>query len=438
MKSPLNPLMNRRSWLTQTGAGFGALALLDLLAADAGAGVAGNGPAKSVIQLFMYGGPSQVDTFDPKPELQARNGEAFPSSERIRPFFGAPGPLLASPFSFAQHGQSGAWVSELFPELAKVVDDVAFIKSMHADSNNHAPALFEMNTGQIRPGSPCLGTWVQYGLGTSNQNLPGFVVMCDDEGGPIGGAANWSAGYLPGSNAGMVMRSHGEPILNLSRHAPQSPERVQADRTLLEAINHDHLANHAGEPELETRIKSYELAFRMQSEAPEAVDISRESAETRSLYGLDNPVTASFGRRLLMARRLAERGVRFIQVYSGSGGNFDNRNWDAHNDLIKNHRRHAAATDKPVAALMVDLKRRGLLDQTLVLWGGEFGRLPISQAKIGRDHNPHGFTVWMAGGGIKGGVSVGATDDFGYRATVDPYHINDWHATILHLSLIHI
>jgi hypothetical protein len=424
---------DRRAFLRQSGAGFGLLALLDLLSGDEARGSAPPAMATSVIHLFMYGGPSHVDTFDPKPELQKRDGQPLPTGETIRPFFGAPGPLMASPFAFARHGQSGQWVSELFPKLAGVIDEIAMIKSMHADSNNHAPALFQMNTGQTRPGSPSLGSWVNYGLGSENRNLPGFVVMLDDKGGPIGGAPNWGAGYIPSSVQGMPFRTSGPPILDLEPPAEIPAERRRAGRTLLDAINRDHRESHPGEPELASRIRSYELAFRMQAEAPEAVDLARESAETKRLYGLDNPLTEPYGRRLLIARRLVERGVRFVQVYSGSGGNFDNRNWDAHNDLAKNHRLHAGATDTPIAGLIADLKRRGLLDRTLVLWGGEFGRMPISQARIGRDHNPNGFTTWMAGGGVKGGVSIGQTDDFGYRAVEDRCHVNDWHATILHL-----
>jgi hypothetical protein len=430
---------SRRDFLRRAGGGFGLLALVDLLNRDGLLpSASGDEPtrpkatAKSVINLFMYGGPSQVDTFDYKPELQARDGQAFPG-ERPKVFFGSPGPLLASPFRFAQHGQSGQWVSELLPKVAEVVDEIAVIHSMYADSNNHAPALFQMNTGRTRPGNPCLGSWVNYGLGSANRNLPGFVVLCDDRGGPIGGAPNWGAGYLPGSFQGTTFRASGEPILDLAPPEGLSADRRRADRDLLDRLNRDHLDSHPGEPELQARIESYELAYRMQAEAPGAVDLGGESAETRRLYGLDNPATASFGRRLLIARRLVERGVRFVQVYSGCGGNFDDLNWDAHNDIVKNHRIHAEATDAPIAGLIVDLKRRGLLDQTLVAWGGEFGRMPVSQARTGRDHNPHGFTTWLAGGGVKGGVSIGATDDLGYRAVEDRCHVNDWHATILHL-----
>ena len=436
-------IRTRRAFLGRVGGGFGRLALLDLLAREGTSGdktssspLEGRPPhhpatARSVISLFMNGGPSHLDLFDPKPELTRQDGRRLPRSETPEVFFGAPGPLMASPFQFAQHGQSGRWVSELMPKTAGVVDDLAFIHSMRADSNNHAPALFQMNTGQARPGHPSLGAWTTYGLGSPNRNLPGFVVLCDPVGGPIGGSPNWGSGYLPAAFSATPFRPEGEPILDLNPSPNESTERQTARRDLLRSINQDHLQARPEQPDLAARIESYELAFRMQGEAPEAVDLSRESAETKRLYGLENPVSASYGRRLLIARRLVERGVRFVQIYSG-GGAFED-NWDAHYDLVKNHKKRCAETDGPVAALIIDLKRRGLLDQTLVLWGGEFGRMPVSQARLGRDHNPHGFTCWMAGGGVKPGVSIGRTDDFGLKAVENPVHIHDWHATILHL-----
>jgi hypothetical protein len=449
IRSHLPRARTRREFLRQAGGGFGMLALLDLLASDGllpsvlaveptepmnplAPRPAHHQPtAKSVISLFMYGGPSQVDLFDPKPELQKRDGQPLPTSEKLDVFFGAPGPLMASPFRFKQYGQSGQWVSELLPYTAKVIDEIAIIKSMYAESNNHAPALFQMNTGQTRPGSPSLGSWVTYGLGSESQDLPAFVVMCDRRGGPIGGAPNWGAGYMPASFAGTPFRTEGDPILDLSPPAGFGRDRQRAKLDLLNALNRDHLDDHPGEADLLARIQTYELAFRMQAEAPRVVDLAGETKETKRLYGLDDPVTEPFGRRLLIARRLVERGVRFVQVYSG-GGNFD-ENWDAHYGLAKNHRLHCAETDRPIAGLILDLKRRGLLEETLVLWGGEFGRMPVSQSKIGRDHNPHGFTCWMAGGGVKSGVAVGQTDDFGYKAVEEKVHVNDWHATILHL-----
>lgn len=448
----------RREFLSRSGAGLGLLALLDLLSregaleriagrADA-AGLNLNeaaslnplapraprfaATARSVIHLFMYGGPSQMDLFDPKPELRKRDGQPMPlpKGEKLNVFFGSPGPLMASPFRFQRRGESGLWVSELFPALATVIDEIAVIRSMHAESNNHAPALFQMNTGQTRPGNPSLGSWVGYGLGSENQDLPGYVVMCDQRGGPIGGAPNWGAGYMPAAFQGTPFRIEGDPILDLSP-PPERRDRQRGWLDLLKDLNQAHLADHPGESDLLGRIQAYELAYRMQAEAPQAVDLSRETAATKRLYGLDNPVTEPFGRRLLIARRLVERGVRFVQVYNG-GGTFD-ENWDAHYDLEKNHRLHCSETDGPIAGLITDLKQRGLLDETLLLWGGEFGRMPVSQSKVGRDHNPHGFTCWMAGGGVKGGIAVGETDEFGYRAVTDRCHINDWHATILHL-----
>lgn len=433
IRSHLPADATRRAFLRRAGGGFGLLALLDRMARDGLAGPHHEAAASSVISLFMYGGPSQLDTFDPKPELQKRDGQPWPESERPKVFFGSPGPLLASPFAFARRGGSGQWVSELFPKVARIIDEVAVVRSMVADSNNHAPALFQMNTGRTRPGHPSLGSWATYGLGSENANLPGFVVLTDDRGGPIGGAPNWGAGHLPGSFAGTPLRASGDPILDLANPPGTSRDRRRADLDLLARLNADHLADHPDEPELSARIASYELAFRMQAEAPEAVDLDRESPATKRLYGLDDPITAPYGRRLLIARRLVERGVRFVQVYSGSGGNFDDLNWDAHTNIVKNHRRHALATDGPVAGLIADLKGRGLLDRTLVTWGGEFGRMPVSQGQLGRDHNPHGFTCWMAGGGVKRGVAIGSTDDFGHRAVDAPVHVRDWHATILHV-----
>jgi Protein of unknown function (DUF1501) len=447
--SHLPAARSRRDFLRRAGGGFGMLALLDLLARDglltevhAAHDARQSNPlaprppqfpaaAKSVISLFMYGGPSQMDLFDPKPELQRRDGQPLPTREKLDVFFGSPGPLMASPFTFAQHAQSGQWVSELLPRVATVIDEIAVIKSMYAESNNHAPALFQMNTGLVRPGSPSLGSWVTYGLGTENQDLPAFVVMCDTRGGPIGGAPNWGSGYMSAAFQGTPFRTEGAPILDLAPPPGFDLARQRANLDLLDTLNRGHLADHPGETELQARIQSYELAFRMQAEAPRAVDLAGESAATKRLYGFDDPVTEPFGRRLLIARRLVERGVRFVQVYNG-GGNFD-ENWDAHYGLEKNHRLHCAETDLPIAGLITDLKARGLLDETLVLWGGEFGRMPVSQSKIGRDHNPHGFTCWMAGGGVKGGVSYGETDEFGYKAVEDRCHVNDWHATILHL-----
>ena len=425
------PRGNRRQFLQRTGVGFGMLALaglLDeqgLLAAEEGprpgplAPRMGHFPAKakSVIWLFMEGGPSGFDLFDPKPELTRRNGERVSG---IQTHFGNPGPLLKSPFSFKQYGQSGAWVCEKYPALAEWVDEMAFIKSVYTDSANHAPAMFQMNTGITRPGLPSAGAWVTYGLGTENQDLPGFVVLAPGVG--KGGAANWSAGFLPSSYQGTLLRGKGQSILNLDRPADVTAGEQRAMLDLAGQLNTQHLEMHAGEADLLGRIESFELAYRMQIEAPRVVDLSRETAETKRLYGLDRG--NSFGEKCLLARRLVENGVRFVQVYS-------NDEWDAHGNIEENHSAHCAETDVPIAGLICDLKRRGLLDSTLVVWGGEFGRMPVTEGGRGRDHNPLGFLMWMAGAGIKGGVSYGETDEIGLKAAADPVSVHDIHATIL-------
>jgi len=385
--------------------------------------------AKSCIFLFMYGGPSGFDLFDYKPDLDKHDGKKLDWKGEIKSFSPNPGPLMRSPYKFKQYGQSGAWVSEKFPAVAECVDDIAFIKSCYADSNNHAPALFQMNTGSIRVGFPSMGAWLTYGLGTENQNLPGYVVMYDPRGGPIGGPQNWGSGFLPSAFQATPFRSSGAPILNLSPARGLSPEQQRGQLDLLAAINQEHAQEHPGEADLIGRIESFELAYRMQMEAPESVDLAKESEATRSLYGLDRDETRYFGTQLLIARRLVERGVRFIQVYSGGG--HQQESWDAHNGLTENHDMHCAETDVPIAGLLKDLKQRGLLDETLVVWGGEFGRLPMSQNGLGRDHNPDGFLMWMAGGGVQGGVSYGETDEVGYKAAVDPVSVHDLHATIL-------
>lgn len=430
-------LIDRRQFLARAGAGFGMLGLADLLAADGltGAPVVGEGlhhtaKVKSVIWLFMFGGPSAVDLFDPKPELQKNHGKAM--ATKIETFFGDAGPLFKSPYAFKQHGKSGAWVSELMPNLARCVDDITFIKSVTAESNNHAPALIQMNTGMTRVGFPSVGSWVTYGLGSPNKNLPGFVVMCDRRGGPIGGSPNWGSGFLPANYQGLPFRGSGAPLLNLNLPPGMSQARQDSQLELLRELNRGHLEARPAERELQARIESYELASRMQLDVPKAVDLSAETEATKRLYGMDRDKTKHFGAQLLTARKLAEKGVRFIQVYSG-GGHGENDNWDAHNNLKENHDNLAAETDLPVAGLLRDLKERGLLESTLVVWGGEFGRLPISQAGRGRDHNPDGFLVWMAGGGLKPGTSYGETDEVGYKAAVNPVSIHDLHATILHL-----
>ena len=434
-------IYSRRELLGKLGGGIAGVALTDLMARDNLLGsdynpLARKAPhfpakAKAVISIFCYGGVSHVDTFDPKPELLRRQGEAMSGVGDVVVSQGFPGGLMPSPWSFSKHGECGMEVSEIFPHVAQHVDDMSFIRSMHTRSNDHGPALFQMNTGTILAGHPSVGSWVTYGLGTENENLPAFIVFADYRGGPIGGAPNWGNGYMPAAYQGTLFRSLGDPIVDL--HPPEGMDRARQRRwlDLLGRLNQKHWERNPADLELAARIASYELAYRMQSQAPEAIDVTQESEPTRRLYGLDQKVTEYFGRQCLMARRLVERGVRFVQIYSG-GGNFG-PTWDAHWDLEKNHGTHAAETDKPIAGLIRDLKSRGLFDSTLLLWHGEFGRMPISQRMDGRDHNPYGFTVWLAGGGIQGGTVVGATDDFGYRAVEKKKSIHDLHATLLHL-----
>ena len=434
----------RREFLWQAGAGFTGLALTSLLAEDgffakvrANEAVDPLAPkpphfaakAKRVIFLFMYGGPSQVDLFDPKPELSAKNGKTIELETR-KGVVGK-GTLLGSTRKFAKYGQSGIEVSDLYPHLAHCVDDMAIVRSMYADSFAHGSALIQMNTGSLFQGKPCLGSWTTYGLGTENRDLPAFVVLLDPRGGPIGGQPNWGSGYMPATYQGTRFRTEGDPILNLSPRAPVTRDEQRAQLDFLAKLNETHREVRSHESELSARIASYELAYRMQAHAPEAVDIASESDETRELYGLNDKKTADFGRKCLMARRLVERDVRFVQVYSG-GGHLD-ENWDAHNGVNKNHELHCGETDKPIAGLLTDLKRRGLLDETLVVWSGEFGRMPTTQGSNGRDHNPQGFTAWLAGGGVKGGTVYGSTDEVGYAAATDKVHVHDLHATILHL-----
>jgi len=441
----------RREFLWQAGGGFGAAALAGMLGPDwftkqalgaDGAAPLANplapkppplpGKAKSVIFLFMYGGPSQVDTFDYKPNLYPLDGKTIKVDTFGRGGHRNESRVVGPKWNFKQYGDCGKYVSDLFPHVGSCVDDIAFLHSMYADSPLHGSALLMMNCGRILSGHPSLGSWVNYGLGSENQNLPGYVVMLDESGGPISGAKNWTSGYMPATYQGVVMRSQGSPILDL-----QPPPGVTRDMQRdmidhLNAQNAQHAATRADNSNLAARIESFELAYRMQAEAPEAVDLASEDEATRELYGLDRDETRDFGKKMLMARRLAERGVRFIQVYSGGAHN--DHNWDAHGDLEINHNKHATATDKPIAGLLKDLKRRGMLDETLVVWGGEFGRQPTAEYAegTGRDHNSYGFTMWMAGGGIKGGVSIGETDELGAEAVVDRFHVKNLHATILH------
>jgi hypothetical protein len=440
----------RREFLWETGAGFGAVALAGLLGDDffgkqtlAADGVtkfanplAPKKPhfpakAKSVIFIFCYGGPSHVDTFDYKPKLYGLDGKTIPVKTFGRGGHKSEGRVVGPKWQFQQHGQCGKYVSDVFPHIASCVDDIAFLHSMYAESPIHGSAMLMMNAGRILSGHPALGSWVTYGLGSENDNFPGFVVMLDKTGGPISGPKNWSSGYMPAAYQGVVIRADGTPIHNLD--LPEGMTR-EAQRELLDRLrekNEQHLAARADNSELSARIASYEMAFKMQKHAPEAVDFKQETKKTLELYGVGEKQTDDFGRKCLLARRLVERGVRFIQVYSGGAHNDDN--WDAHSDIVKNHTQHAGETDKPIAGLIKDLKQRGLLDSTLIIWGGEFGRQPTAEYAhgTGRDHNSYGFTMWLAGGGIKGGVSVGATDELGSAAVEDRFHVKNLHATIL-------
>ncbi len=397
--------------------------------------------AKSVIWIFTNGGPSQVDTWDYKPELAKRDGQPLEGFDTKTGFFpGSVGPLMKSPFEWQQHGKSGTWTSGLFPHLSQHVDKMTFIHSCWTKSNNHSPALFMMNTGETRMGYPCVGSWVTYGLGSVSDSLPAFVVMSDpkNRGLPKGTALNWGAGFLPSVYQGTWLRPQGEPIDNLKRLSNLTDERQRAQLDLLAKLNRASLGGSAVESELSARIESFELAYRMQTAAPEAFDVSKEPEHVKKLYGLDQPHCAHIASQCMMARRMVERGVRFVQIYSGGMDN--QQSWDCHADLVGNHTGFASETDQPVAALLADLEQRGLLNDTLVVWGGEFGRLPVSQkgGKPGRDHNPHAFTVWLAGGGVKGGFHYGETDEIGHKAVVNRVGVHDLHATLLHaLGLDH-
>ena len=448
-----SPPSSRRDFLRRAGSGFGMLALGALLDPHTLMGVPTPtshstlnplepkpslfpAKAKSVIWLFMNGGQSQVDTWDYKPELEKRDGQDLKGFDKNTGFFtNDVGPLMKSPFEFRQHGQSGTWASEIFPNIARHTDEMAFVHSCYTATNNHSPALFQINTGMSRMGFPCMGSWVTYGLGSESQNLPGFIVMYDTlgRGIPKGHAQNWGAGFLPGVFQGTALNAQGAPINNLYRSEELTDAQQRSQLDLLNKLNRRYQQQNPHEAELAARIESFELAYRMQMAAPEAMDVAREPKAIQKLYGLDNSKCAHFGKQCLMARRLVEQGVRFIQIYSG--GMENERSWDGHADIGGNHRQFAGETDIPIAGLLTDLKQRGLLESTLVLCAGEFGRLPVSQKskKPGRDHNPHAFTTWMAGGGVKGGVHYGQTDELGHKAVIDKVSVNDLHATILHL-----
>lgn len=437
----LRRAVTRRDVLVRAAHGFGAIALSSLLEPPASAAtrvnpLAAKPPhfaprAKSIIFLYMVGAPSQIDTFDPKPALEKYNGQPLPASYGtvISEFTKGDTPLLKSPWKFDKYGQCGKEVSTLYPNIAQHVDDLCFVKSFYTDSTVHAPAMYQVNTGRILMGYPSMGSWITYGLGSESENLPAYVVMPQPEGTPEGGTPCWGAGFLPAVYQGTVFRPGASPILNLRPPAGVTPERQRKTLDYLQSMNEMDTLD--SDSEMAARITSYELAFRMQSHAPEAVDLSKETAATKALYGVDQARTSEFGTRCLLARRLVERGVRFVQLYSGGGP--VSMQWDAHSNLVANHEKMCGMTDLPIAGLLTDLKQRGLLDSTLVIWGAEFGRLPMSQGTDGRDHNPFGFTMWFAGGGIKPGTSIGETDELGLRGVGTRYPMRDFHATILQL-----
>jgi len=423
----------------RAGGGFSGLALAGMLGLEKAFAAPPNplrakvghhsGAAKQVIFLFMEGGPSHLDLFDPKPLLNELNGEALPKSfkEPITAMGEQGSALLGSPRKWKQHGQSGLWVSDWFPHIAKHVDDLAVVRSCWADGLNHVGSVCQMNTGSILGGRPSLGAWTVYGLGSLNDNLPSYVVLTDREKMPLGGVRNWGTGFMPATYQGTLFQNGSTPIQNLVPPEGMTDSRQRKKLDMLAKLNRKHSEKNAFDDELEARINAYEMAYRMQSEAPEAVDLSQESDATKSLYGLDQKETEGYGRQCLLARRLVERGVRFVQVYSGSGSA-----WDTHANHEKRSTDLCRSVDQPISGLLSDLKQRGMLDDTLVIWGGEFGRTPMSEKGNGRDHNPFGFTMWMAGGGVQGGQTIGSTDDLGLWAVSDKAHVHDIHASILH------
>jgi hypothetical protein len=444
----------RREFLWQAGGGFTGLALIDLLTRDgffvdrSTAAAEHNRPgdfwlaakpphfpakATRAVFLFMNGGPSQIDTFDPKPALSKYHNTRYDGPLKVGSNGRPIGNLMQSPFPFVPRGQSGLPISRLYPHLARHADQLCVIRSMYTDTAAHASGCIQMNTGRVTIGSPCLGSWLSYGLGTLSQDLPSFVVMTDPRGGPIASASNWSSGFIPAAFQGTLFRSGESPLLNLATPPGTSDRSQRHALDLLGQLNEQHRALHPRESELAARIHAYELAYRMQTSAAEVVDLGRETAATHERYGLNDKRTADFGRKCLMTKRLLERGVRFIQLYSG-GGHIEDT-WDGHNDCISNHTLHAGETDQPIAALIDDLKATGLWDETLLIWGGEFGRTPTSEGvgKPGRNHNWHGFSMWLAGAGVRGGQAIGATDELGFGAVDKPCHVRDLHATILHL-----
>ena len=437
-----NSPVDRREFLGCAGLGASSIALSWLLQretlADTKVTTVHHQPsAKRLIHIFSPGGVSQVDTFDYKPELERLDGKPLTNKGTLDPFFGRPGNLRKSYFDFARHGQSGQWVSSLFPHLAGCVDDLTFIKSMVTKSSSHTPACFQMNTGFTMNGYPSLGAWLSYGLGTDNEELPTFVVLPDPRGLPNGGSNNWSQGFLPAQHQGVPFRTAGDsPIAHLT--TPKSVDRHHRGVGLaaLLKMNQEFSDQYPEDDALAARVRAYELSARMQVSIPSAVDLSDESAETCKLYGIDDARFGASARNFLMARRLVERGVRFVQIFNGGALGSPRINWDGHEDLPRNHSNQALQFDQPCAALLMDLKRRGLMEDTLVVWSSEFGRTPFTEVKgsgLGRDHHPHVFTTWMAGAGIKSGFSYGESDEVGYKPAVDPVTVYDFHATILHL-----
>lgn len=444
-------LFDRREFLWRFGGGLGGIALAQLLGAEGllaegrtGPGVFGlNGGlhhrarAKRVVQLFMSGAASQCDTFDYKPALIKRHGQKFDPGGKVELFQSEPGDCMKSPWEWRQYGQCGKWISDLVPQIGSCADDIAFVHSMVAKSNVHGPATFMQNSGFVLPGFPHMGAWISYGLGRLTDDLPIFVVLPDVRGFAPNGPANWTAGFLPAAHQGTMIRvGKPNPIFDLFPPAAAgyvTPESEQAGRVLLADLNRAYAAGRPGDSRLDARIASYEMAAKLQVSAPEVLDLSSETDATRQLYGLDNKITEDFGLRCLMARRLLERGVRFVQVWSGADNGFPRRNWDSHEDLARDHRDMGTSMDRPAAALIKDLKERGLLEDTIVLWTTEFGRMPCSQGGKGRDHNPFAFTNWLAGGGIRGGVTYGQSDEWSYKAAENPTYCYDIHATVLHL-----
>lgn len=440
-------LLPRRHFLREAAGGLGVLALASLLRQDQPATAAGGRAgdplghhfppkAKRVLQVFLTGGISQVDSFDYKPELIRRHGESMPGADGLDTFNGKIGTLMKSPWAFRRHGECGRYVSDLLPHLAECVDDLAFIHSMTAISANHGPAQLQMNTGFVRNGFPSMGSWISYGLGSIADDLPVFVVLPDPRGIPAGGTTHWSSAFLPPRHQGVALRTQGDPIPNLFGPDDVDSEADREALDLLGRMNREHERARPGNDLLAARIGAYELAARMQTSVPQVVELSGESRATRQLYGLEDPACGPFARNCLLARRLLERGVRFVQLYQGGSAMKPRMNWDAHEDVVRNHTQEAAVMDRPVAALIRDLKARGLLDDTLVIWTSEFGRTPFTEANTtarGRDHNPLGFTSWLAGAGVKPGIRFGATDELGHRAVEDPVTLYDFHATILHL-----